>query len=77
MRMLARWFSAIPEHQLREHPFLQPISLWATCFTHGPWDAMRQLEKSGCLDSPIAEVRASAHTLVPLLLAMQDRHDEA
>ncbi|MDN6883750.1 LuxR C-terminal-related transcriptional regulator [Variovorax sp. CAN2819] len=77
MRMLARWFSAIPEHQLREHPFLQPISLWATCFTHGPWDAMRQLDASGCLDSPIAEVRASAHTLVPLLLAMQDRHDEA
>lgn len=77
MRMLARWFSAIPEHQLREHPFLQPISLWATCFTHGPWDAMRQLNESGCLDSPIAEVRASAHTLVPLLLAMQDRHDEA
>lgn len=77
MRMLARWFSAIPKHQLREHPFLQPISLWATCFTHGPWDAMRQLEESGGLDSPIAEVRASAHTLVPLLLAMQDRHDEA
>jgi LuxR family maltose regulon positive regulatory protein len=77
MRMLARWFSAIPEQQLRAHPFLQPIALWATCFTHGPWDAMRQLEQSGCLDSPIAEVRASAHTLVPLLLAMQDRHDEA
>lgn len=77
MRMLARWFSAIPEHQLREHPFLQPIALWATCFTHGPWDAMRMLEQSGCLDSPIPEVRASAHTLVPLLLAMQDRHDEA
>ncbi len=77
MRMLARWFSAIPEHQLREHPFLQPIALWATCFTHGPWEAMRMLEQSGCLDSPIAEVRASAHTLVPLLLAMQDRHDEA
>ena len=77
MRMLARWFSAIPEHQLREHPFLQPIALWATCFTHGPWEAMRMLDQSGCLESPIAEVRASAHTLVPLLLAMQDRHDEA
>lgn len=77
MRMLARWFCAIPDHQLRAHPFLQPIALWATCFTHGPWDAMRQLDASGCLDSPIAEVRASAHTLVPLLLAMQDRHDEA
>ncbi|KAF1069812.1 MAG: Serine/threonine-protein kinase PknK [Variovorax sp.] len=41
MRMLARWFSAIPEHQLREHPALQPIALWATCFTHGPWQAMQ------------------------------------
>jgi LuxR family maltose regulon positive regulatory protein len=77
MRMLARWFSAIPEHQLRAHPFLQPIALWATCFTHGPWEAMQMLEQSGCIDSEIPEVRASAHTLVPLLLAMQDRHDEA
>ncbi|MDP9993725.1 LuxR family maltose regulon positive regulatory protein [Variovorax boronicumulans] len=77
MRMLARWFSAIPEHQLRAHPFLQPIALWATCFTHGPWEAMQMLEQSGCLDSEIPAVRASAHTLVPLLLAMQDRHDEA
>lgn len=77
MRMLARWFSAIPAHQLRAHPSLQPIALWATCFTHGPWDAMRALEQSGCLDSPLPEVRASAHTLIPLLLAMQDRHDEA
>jgi len=77
MRMLARWFSAIPEHQLRAHPGLQPIALWATCFTHGPWEAMQQLERSGCLDSPTREVRASAQTLIPLLLAMQDRHDEA
>jgi LuxR family transcriptional regulator, maltose regulon positive regulatory protein len=77
MRMLARWFSAIPEHQLRAHPFLQPIALWATCFTHGPWEAMQMLEQSGCIDSAIPEVRASAHALVPLLLAMQDKHDEA
>ena len=41
MRMLARWFSAIPEHQLREHPALQPIALWATCFTNGTWQAMQ------------------------------------
>ena len=52
MRMLARWFSAIPEHQLREHPFLQPIALWATCFTHGPWDAMRDASSNrAALDS--------------------------
>ena len=77
MRLLARWFAAIPEHQLREHPFLQLIQLWATCFTRGPWDAMRLLEQSGCLESPIPEVRVNAQTLIPLLLAMEDRHDEA
>jgi len=77
MRMLSRWFSAIPEHQLRARPFLQLIALWAFCFTTGPWDAMKKLEQSGCTESPIPEVRASARTLVPLLLAMQDRYDEA
>ena len=77
MRMLSRWFSAIPEHQLRAHPVLQLVALWAYCFTYGPWDAMKKLEQSGCTESRIPEVRASAHTLFPLLLAMQDRYDEA
>ena len=77
MRILSRWFSAIPAHQLREHPFLQLIALWAACFTYGPWDAMKKLEQSGCAESALPEVRASAHTLMPLLLAMQDRYDEA
>ena len=77
MRLLARWFAAIPEHQLREHPQLQLIALWAECFTHGPWDAMARLEASDCVNSPIPEVRACAHTLYPLLWAMQDRYDEA
>jgi len=77
MRMLARWFSAIPEHQLREHPVLQMIALWAICFTRGPWEAMQLLRDSGCLDSKVPQVRNNAHTLIPLLLAMQDKHDEA
>lgn len=77
MRMLSRWFSAIPAHQLQGHPMLQVIALWAACFTHGPWDAMRKLEASGCAESGIPEVRASAQTIYPLLLAMQDRYDEA
>lgn len=77
MRMLARWFAAIPQPLLHEHPVLQLIALWAVCFTHGPWDAMRLLQESGCLDSPVPQVRNNAHTLIPLLLAMQDKHDEA
>jgi len=77
MRLLARWFAAIPEPLLRAHAWLQMIALWAICFTHGPWDAMRQLQASGCLDSPIPKVRNNARILIPLLLAMQDKHDEA
>ncbi|MGC3984991.1 MAG: LuxR C-terminal-related transcriptional regulator [Pseudorhodoferax sp.] len=77
MRLLARWFAAIPEHQLRQYPILQLIALWAECFTHGPWDAMARLEASDCVHSPLPEVRACAHTLYPLLWAMQDRYDEA
>ncbi|MDM0071412.1 LuxR C-terminal-related transcriptional regulator [Variovorax sp. J31P207] len=76
-RMLSRWFSAIPEHQLRDYPFLQLIALWAACLTYGPLDAMKKLERSGCAESSIPEVRASAHALTPLLLAMQDRFNEA
>jgi LuxR family maltose regulon positive regulatory protein len=77
MRLLSRWFAAIPAHQLREHPTLQLVALWAECFTHGPWDAMARLEASDCLHSPVAEVRNCAQTLYPLLLAMQDRYEEA
>lgn len=77
MRLLARWFAAIPEQLLRQHPILQLIALWAECFTHGPWDAMARLEASDCIHSPLPEVRACAHTLYPLLWAMQDRYDEA
>lgn len=77
MRLLARWFAAIPERLLRQHPILQLIALWAECFTHGPWDAMARLEASDCIHSPLPEVRACAHTLYPLLWAMQDRYDEA
>ncbi|HVR49144.1 MAG TPA: LuxR C-terminal-related transcriptional regulator [Pseudorhodoferax sp.] len=77
MRLLARWFAAIPDHLLRQHPFLQLIALWAECFTHGPWDAMARLEASDCVLSPLPEVRACAQTLYPLLWAMQDRYDEA
>ena len=77
MRLLARWFGAIPPAQLRERPMLQLIALWAECFTRGPWEAMARLEASDLLHSPLPQVRACAHTLVPLLWAMQDRYDEA
>jgi LuxR family maltose regulon positive regulatory protein len=77
MRLLARWFGVIPEDLVREHPMLQLISAWASCFTHGPWLAMQQLERSGCIDSPLEQIHLGARMLQPLLLAMQDRYEEA
>lgn len=77
MRMLSRWFSQIPEELLADHPMLAVISAWATCFTKGPWIAMAQLEQSNCHNSPLPTVRANAQALSPVLLAMQDRFDEA
>jgi LuxR family maltose regulon positive regulatory protein len=77
MRMLSRWFSAIPERLLRQHPRLQMTSLWAECFTHGPWEAMRRLEAADLAHSTSSEEHAAANGLYPLLLAMQDRYEEA
>ena len=77
MRLLDRWFTALPAERLREQPLLQLVHIWAQCFTHGPWQAMRQLEDSGCMDSPDPAVRAHVNALRPLLLAMMDRHEDA
>lgn len=77
MRMLARWFAALPPGQIDQHPFLQVVALWATCFTQGPWVAMQQLDASCCTRSDDPAVRANLAALRPLLLAMQDRYEEA
>ena len=77
MRLLDRWFAALPAERLREQPLLQLAAVWAQCFTHGPWEAMRQLEASGCMGSGDAAVQAHVNALRPLLLAMMDRHEEA
>jgi LuxR family maltose regulon positive regulatory protein len=77
MRMLSRWFTSLPAQQLRSNARLQWIALWAACFTRGPWVAMEMLEDSGFMQSDSAEVRDRVHALYPLLLAMQDRYDEA
>ena len=39
----------------------QLAAVWAQCFTHGPWEAMRQLEASGCMGSGDAAVRAHVY----------------
>lgn len=77
MRLLSRWLSTIPPALLRQEPRLVAAALWATCFTRGPWDAMALLESP--LTQNLNDVRFASDVMCmrPLLLAMQDRNEEA
>ena len=77
MRLLARWFTGLPPAQLQRRPRLQVIAIWATCFTRGPLEAMEMLERSQAEASDDLQLRAHANGIRPLLLALQDRNEEA
>lgn len=77
MRLLARWFTGLPLGQMKERPRLETLSIWATCFTRGPWEAMGILERSGIESSKDPYLDAHANSLRPLLLTMQDENEEA
>ena len=77
MRLLARWFAALPAALLQARPMLQVVALWASTLTRGPWQALAELRQSGCADSPDPAVQAHVRALQPMLLAMMDRVDEA
>jgi LuxR family maltose regulon positive regulatory protein len=77
MRLLARWFDAIPAEATASHPVLQVVSVWAALFTRGPLEATAMLDRSGCRASTDALVRPHVHALEPMLLAMLDRYDDA
>ena len=77
MRLLARWFAALPAQAMADRPMLQVVSLWACTLTRGPWEAMAQLRQSGCEHSVDPAVRAHVHALQPMLLAMMDRVEDA
>ncbi len=77
MRLLSRWFSAIPEQMLRDKPMVQVVRIWAVCYTRGPLEARSMLEASGCADSSNADVRPHMLALRTSLLVMADRMDEA
>ncbi|MBK4738723.1 LuxR C-terminal-related transcriptional regulator [Noviherbaspirillum pedocola] len=77
MRLLARWFSALPDAAIRRSPLLQVIHVWAVCLTRGPWEAMAVLEDSGCLQSDDPRVLAHVLALRPMSLAMMDRKEDA
>jgi LuxR family maltose regulon positive regulatory protein len=77
MRLLDRWFTAIPPDLLRQQPQLQVIAVWARCFSQGPWTAMTWLQVSGCEQSRDPQVQSHVRALLPVLLGMMDRYEEA
>jgi len=77
MRLLARWFSVIPRHRLREHPLTQAIEVWAVLFTQGANEGQALLADCGIATSDDTVIGAHVNALRPLLLAMQDRYCEA
>ncbi|MGB3068389.1 MAG: LuxR C-terminal-related transcriptional regulator [Ottowia sp.] len=76
MRLLARWFSMLPRAEIVRRPALCMAWIWGTCFTSGPWDAMRLLDQSGWTQED-DESRSHVLALRPLLLGMMDRYEEA
>jgi LuxR family maltose regulon positive regulatory protein len=77
MRLLDRWFTAIPAELLQQQPLLQVIAVWARCFSQGPWTAMSWLKASGCEHSSDLRVQAHVRALLPVLFGMMDRYEEA
>jgi len=77
MRLLARWFAAIPRAVLREHPLMQVMEIWAVLFTQGAAEAQALLVESGLAASNDPAIAAHVNALRPLSLAMLDRYQEA
>ena len=77
MRLLARWFSALPAGALDAHPQLKAAQMWAVCFTRGPGGVIQDVETSGLTVSEDPEVWPLVSALQPVLLSMLDRHEEA
>lgn len=77
MRLLARWFGALPPDALVAQPELQLIHMWAVCFTRGPREAMDLLDCSGLAGSTDPKVAPHVRALRPCLLAMMDCYEEA
>ncbi len=77
LRLLTRWFDALPSAALHESPLLQVTYVWAVCFTRGPQNAMALMHATGIEQSGDAEVRAHVAALQASLLALLDRWEEA
>lgn len=77
MRLLDRWFSAIPAVLLDRNPMMQLTAAWARCFTQGAWTAAEWLEKARGESDPTRQVQAHIRALTTVQFAMMDRYEDA
>lgn len=77
LRLLTRWFDALPAAALADAPLLQVAQAWAVGYTRGPQAAMALLEATGLIDSQDPEVRAHVAALQASLLSLTDRWEDA
>lgn len=77
MRLLATWFSSMPQSAIEKIPRVLAASLWATCFTQGAERAMMRLEGFTARFGDDSDFQAHANAQRPVFLQMLDRMDEA
>lgn len=77
LRLLTRWFDALPQARLRDHPLLQVTYLWSTCFTRGPQASLALMRTAGLEQSGDAEIKVHVAALQASMLALLDRWEEA
>lgn len=77
LRLLTRWFDAIPSEFLTTSPLLQIIRAWALCFTRGPREALELLDALDYRISDDPELKAHVLALRPAIFAMLDMVEQA
>ena len=77
MRLLTRWFDALPHGPLASRPRLQITRAWAICFTRGAGESLAYVQSSGLDASRDPAVRTHLTALQAVLLSMLDRIEEA
>jgi LuxR family transcriptional regulator, maltose regulon positive regulatory protein len=77
IRLLTRWFDALPEGALRDYPDLQAVRMWALCMMRGPNEAMAMIDRGDSMRAGSPGTGASITALRPVLLAMMDDYEQA
>lgn len=76
LRLLMRWFAALPPGSLDGEPLLQVIHAWVVGYTRGPREAIALIESYRLDSSQDHEVRAHVGGLHASLLIVMDRWEE-